>query len=48
MEKCVRCGVELEGGDDIKTCPKCGTCYTKDEKGNWIHSNAEPDECVYK
>ena len=21
MEKCIRCGVELEGGSDIKTCP---------------------------
>ena len=48
MEKCVRCGVELDGGSDIKTCPKCGTCYTKDKNGKWTHSNAKPDECVYK
>ena len=47
MIKCVRCGVELEGGDDIKTCSKCGTCYTKDKKGDWTHSKTKPDECVY-
>ena len=48
MNKCVRCGVVLEGGDDVKTCPKCGTCYTRDEKGNWTHSSDKPDECVYE
>ena len=48
MDKCVRCGVELEGSKEIKTCPKCGTCYTKDKNGEWTHSNSKPDECVYK
>jgi hypothetical protein len=48
MEKCVRCGSELEGGEEVKTCIKCGTCYTKDEQGTWIHSDENPDECKYK
>jgi len=47
MVKCVRCGVELEGGDDIITCPKCGTCFSRTKEGKWIHSNTKPDECVY-
>jgi hypothetical protein len=48
MVKCIRCGIEIEGGDEIKTCPKCGTCYTKNENHKWIHSNNKPDKCVQK
>ncbi|MFE3846118.1 hypothetical protein ACFL1L_04590 [Thermoplasmatota archaeon] len=48
MAKCVKCSVEVDDGNGIKNCLKCGTCYTEEEKGEGIHSNVKSDEYVFK
>ena len=48
MLQCGRCGTEVEGGEEMKTCPKCGCCYSKNEHGKWVSSGKDLHECVWK
>ena len=47
MYYCI-CGGKVEGGDEIKTCSKCGRCYTKNEEGKFVTSGKDLNECVWK